>query len=201
MSCMKVIGITGPCGSGKSFLCGILSDFGIPSVNADEVYHALLVPPSECADAILKEFGDAATEGKLDRKKLAAKVFSDKKALERLNEIAFGFICPEVKRIVSEYAAQGCHALLLDAPTLYESGLDKICAFVICVNAPFEERLRRIRIRDGISEESALMRLNARDESFFEARADYVVLNESRNTLRLRSQVVEILKKEKILTL
>ena len=79
---MKIIGITGPTGAGKSHLCKALSS-KIPVINADEVYHSLLLPPSDCLDALRNAFGDAvfSSDGTLDRGALSSIVFSDQEQL------------------------------------------------------------------------------------------------------------------------
>ena len=70
---MKIIGLTGPSGSGKSELCACLAKFGIPNVNADKIYHQLLTPPSPCLDEIENHFGKSVIkeDGTLDRRRLA----------------------------------------------------------------------------------------------------------------------------------
>ena len=69
---MRIIGITGPTGAGKSVLSSYLREKGIPVIDADKVYHSLLVPPSECLDALRRAFGDGIFKGEeLDRRALS----------------------------------------------------------------------------------------------------------------------------------
>ncbi len=67
---MKVLGLTGPSGAGKGFVCALFARHGIPSIDADRVYHDLLVPPSQCLDALVERFGRSVLfpDGTLDRK-------------------------------------------------------------------------------------------------------------------------------------
>ena len=83
-----------------------------------------------------------------------------------------------MRQLLAEGEAQGYSILVLDAPTLLESGLDTACSRILVVNAPKEERLERILRRDGISREAALRRLEAQPSpDFYISRADFVAEN------------------------
>ena len=84
---MKIIGVTGPSGSGKTVLTKYFDSIGIPTVDADRVYHSLLIPPSTCLNAIREKFGNAVflSNGNLDRVALGAIVFNDPEKLKLLN--------------------------------------------------------------------------------------------------------------------
>ena len=179
---MKVIGLTGQSGSGKSFLGQIFTENGIPSINADEISHKVTGSDPECLSALRQAFGDGVFEsdGALSRKKLGAVVFSDPEKLVLLNRTVFPFINNEIERRIAEEASKGAKLVLLDAPTLYEAGADRYCDFVAAVCAPFEARLERIVERDQISREAALLRLRAQhDDAFYRERADVVLVNDA----------------------
>ena len=179
---INIIGITGPSGAGKSVLCTYLASKGIPVINADEVYHSLLVKNSPCTLALAKEFGEEilSPEGTPDRKKLGAIVFSSDEKLKRLNSIVLGFVIDKINEIIASLEKEGQRTVVLDAPTLIESGFSKECDSVLSVLSPKQDRLRRIVKRDGISEEAALLRTNAqKSDEFYTENSHHVIINDS----------------------
>ena len=119
---INIIGITGPSGAGKSILCTYLAKKNIPVINADEVYHSLLVKGSPCTLALADEFGCEilSDDGTPDRKKLGAIVFSSDEKLKKLNSIVLGFVIDKINELIEKLAAQGEKNVALDAPTLIE---------------------------------------------------------------------------------
>ena len=101
---IKKIGITGPSGSGKSLLCQSLKESGIFTIDADELYHSMLIPPSRCLDAISEAFGKdvLATDGTLDRIMLSKKVFSDAGKLELLNSTVLPIVLDEILNCLTQ---------------------------------------------------------------------------------------------------
>lgn len=179
---INIIGITGPSGAGKSMLCTYLAEKSIPVINADEVYHSLLVKDSPCTAALADEFGEGilAVDGTPDRKKLGAIVFSSDEKLERLNSIVLGFVIDKINKIIRSLAHKGAKTVVLDAPTLIESGFSRECDTVVSVLAPKQERIERIKLRDNITEEAALMRVNAqKSDDFYRENSHYVIMNDS----------------------
>lgn len=182
---IKIIGLTGPSGAGKTTLCSIADGFGIKSIDTDAVYHSLLVPPSACLDELVSEFGKGIlrSDGKLDRPALASIVFgendAEKPKLKRLGEITHKYVLNEARRIIKAADARGERAIIVDAPALYESGFHKECDFVICLLASQGLRLRRIIDRDHITEENADRRIHGqKEDSFYMDRADYTLTND-----------------------
>lgn len=193
---MRIIGITGPTGAGKSLLCRYIEEKNIPCIDADRVYHAMLLPPSECLDAIRRAFGDRVfgPDGKLDRAKLGALVFSSPEKLDLLNRTVLGKVLDEIRRLISDYRRRGFDTVAVDAPTLIESGFHKECSTVISVLAPSEQRLSRIKERDHLSDEKAEMRINAqKSDSFYRASSDHVLFNDG-DTEKLRKDAEELLR-------
>lgn len=177
---MRIIGITGPSGSGKSFIGNILEAKGIPCIDADEVYHSLLVPPSPCLDALRSAFGDSVfyTDGSLDRSALGRIVFSDADKLDLLNSTVLSFVIDKTRTLIKELGNAGHCAVAVDAPTLIESGFDKECDTVVSVIAPKHVRIERIMKRDGISLADAELRVKAqKDDSFYINASDTVITN------------------------
>lgn len=179
---MKIIGVTGPTGSGKTLLTEYFASLNITTINADELYHSMLVPPSLCLDAIREKFGDAvfSENGELSREKLGKIVFNDKEKLDLLNETVLGIVLNEIRRKIAIFEKKGNDFLIIDAPTLIESGFHHECDTVISVIAPKDERIKRISLRDGISYERATERVRAQKEnSFYIENSHEVIYNDS----------------------
>ncbi len=198
---MRIIGLTGPSGSGKGALGEIFASVGIPSIDTDKVYHALLVPPSACFDELVGEFGNGILcDGHIDRKALANIVFSDTTGTlqNKLNAITHKYVIEKTWQILAEYEKQGKAAAVIDAPLLIEAGIDKKCDLNICVLADEALRMERIITRDGLGEEAAKMRLAAqKPNEFYMAATNYVLYNN--DELRsLRASLFDILKTEGI---
>ena len=183
---IKIIGLTGPSGAGKTTLCAIADSFGIKSVDTDAVYHALLVPPSPCLDELVLEFGKEILlpDGSLSRPTLASIVFDEndtkKVKLSRLGEITHKFVLEKARKMIKEADACGEKAIIIDAPALYESGFDSECDFVICLLADPRVRLERIIDRDSISRERADARISGqKSDEFYSSRAHYTIINDN----------------------
>lgn len=159
----RIVGITGPSGSGKSLLSREIEKLGIPTIDADAVYHDMLIPPSRCLDAIALAFGKdiLSADGSLDRTVLATRVFADPEQLDLLNRTVLPIVIEEINEMISALDANGAHTVALDAPTLIESGFYKSCDMVIAVIAPISDRTERIMKRDGISLERAKARVTS----------------------------------------
>ena len=175
---MKIIGITGGTGCGKTTALETLKDFGALVIDCDALYHELLESSAELINEIDKYFPGAVTDGVLDRKALGAVVFTDEEALRDLNIITHKYIHLELRRRLREWAMQGGTLAAVDAIELFSSGIAKRCCATVGVTADREVRLRRIQQRDGISLEYAMMRVNAqRPNEYFEERCDYILQN------------------------
>lgn len=197
---MKIIGLTGPSGSGKGWVCAILNKWGIPSVDTDAVYHSLLCPPSACLTELHAVFGDGimADDGTLDRRVLAKMVFSDSPLLSRLNTITHKYILGETELLLKKYASQGYRAAIVDAPALFEAGWETKCSFVIATLAARETRLQRIIRRDGLSAEAAEQRINGQPrDDFYSSRAKYTVYNDGDDEA-LKAELRKIMSQESI---
>ena len=180
----KIIGITGNSGSGKTTATEILRKLtNADIIDADKVVRELSVPGTEYLDAIKEKFSESVLleDGSLNRKELANKIYNNKEDLEILNSLTFKYVVQEIRKRIEE---SNNTIIILDAPLLFESGLDKECTSVIGLIAPFDVKVNRIVARDGISEEIAYSRINiqAKDE-FYIDKADIVIENIDSNEL------------------
>lgn len=181
---MKIIGLTGQSGAGKGTLASLFAEAGIPVVDADAVYHELLIPPSPCLDELRTEFTDAVlnADGTLNRPALASLVFDrtedGKVRLRRLNEITHRYVIDRTLALLSDYKERGCKAAVIDAPLLIESGLHQRCDRVVAILAERDVRVERLMKRDGLDRERVLARLDAQpDVSFYIGHADILTYN------------------------
>ena len=174
----RVIGLTGQTGAGKSAVREILEKMGIECIDCDRVAREVTAVGSPALDALCEVFSNdiLTPEKSLDRKKLGSIVFSDKEKLELLNKTIFPFIIDDIKRKISECDGD----VVLDAPTLFESGCDKLCDTTVAVVADRDVRLERIIARDGITKENAENRINSQlSENFFRENCDAIIENNS----------------------
>ena len=169
-----VIGLTGPTGSGKSSASKIAENFGFQVIDCDKTAREATEKGTEGLKALVSVFGEdiLLSDGNLNRKALANKAFKDKASTDLLNKTILPYIADLV---VKQAAGQDT---LLDAPTLFESGINKICDKTVAVLADRDIRLKRIITRDNLTLKEAEIRINAgKDEKFFKENADYVLYN------------------------
>ena len=178
---MKIIGITGPTGAGKTTALNALDDLGGRIVDCDAVYHDLLIHSEPMRAELRQRYGDEVfgSDGMLNRKALGAIVFEDEAALADLNQITHKYVGLAVDEIIAAARQDGIPAVAIDAIALIESGISDHCTCTVAVTAPDEVRVRRIMQREGISEEYARLRIGAqKKEDWFREHCDYVLLND-----------------------
>lgn len=170
-----VIGLVGPSGAGKSTVAEGLVKRGFQLVDCDALTRRDNVYDPACIEALAQAFGpEVAPNGRLDRRELARRAFRDKESARRLGEITFPPIVRAIRREVSQ--CQG--PVLLDAPTLFEAGLDSMCRRIVAVTAPEEVRLRRVTARDGLDEAQVRERFGAqKPDCYYTERADIIIEN------------------------
>lgn len=170
-----ILGLTGPTGAGKSIFSECAKEFGFKVVDCDSVARQAVEKGMPALKRLTEVFGDRILKknGELDRERLALIAFASPEKTELLNKTVFPFI----KELVLEQISGDL--VLLDAPTLFESGIDGICDNTVAVTAPKEVRRARIIARDGISEIAADTRLSAgKPDEFYYKNADIVFHND-----------------------
>ena len=173
-----VVGLTGAIGSGKSTAAKIFFENGFETIDCDAISHEINGNENYVAE-IKAAFGEEYIKnGEVDREALAKKVFSDKAALKKLTEISHGFILEITYERVARAVSNG-KDVLIDAPLLFESGLNKKCDVTVCVVAGKETRLARAVNRGGITRESVMARMNNQPPSeFYSQRCDFTLKND-----------------------
>lgn len=184
---IKIIGMCGRSGSGKGYVCKKFAEHGIPSIDTDLVYRTLTADASNtdnpCLAALAERFGAGVLreDKTLDRRALANIVFGDggERALVDLNRITHKYILEKTDCDIKKLEEEGCRAVIIDAPLLFESGFDEKCDVIVAVVCSDETSVKRIVERDGISEQDALKRLkNQGSVEFLREHADIVIENE-----------------------
>ena len=201
-----IIGLTGPSGSGKSTIATHFADLGIPVIDADRVYHELLVPPSACLDAIAAAFSTAVltADGHLNRPALAALVFEDSDAgrerLSQLNRITHRFVIERTNELLAQYREQHLAAAVIDAPLLIEANMHRMCDLTVCVLADRQTRLTRLMARDHKDEAAILARIEAQpSDDFYLSNTDMVIYTDNQTTAQqLQGKVRDVLLRAKV---
>lgn len=166
---MTVVGLTGSSGSGKSTVSSLLRAEGFDIIDCDRIARDVLRPDTACLAAIFCIFGSAVQneDGSLNRRALADIVFHDRQKLKQLNAVMYPQIKTDINEILKQLAQSGTALVVLDAPTLFESGADQMCDVTVSVLSNDALRLKRIVSRDKIDLELAQSRLASQHSNSF----------------------------------
>ena len=177
---VRTAGLTGMSGAGKTTACEVFTRFGFAVIDCDLVSREVVEKGAPALNEISGYFGaDILTqEGNLDRRRLGGIVFSDREKLKQLNDLIYPYITFNIIEKITKLSASGKQLVLLDAPTLFESGANELCDAVVSLTADKELCLARIMKRDGIAREQAEKRLSSQyDAGFYAERSDVCVEN------------------------
>jgi dephospho-CoA kinase len=163
---LKLVGLTGGIGSGKSTVARLIAARGIPVIDADVLSREVMAPGQPAYAEIAAQWPDViVTSGDqgahIDRRRLAARVFSDPAARARLEAITHPRIQARMRDLAAELARQGHRLVVYEASLLVEAGRSGEFDAVVVVTADEEQQLQRTMARDGSTREHALARLRA----------------------------------------
>lgn len=160
---MRVVGLTGGIGTGKSTVSAMLRDLGATVIDADEATRAVQAPGSEGLRRLVEEFGEGilTPDGELDRARLAGIAFEDAGARARLNAIVHPLVRQWMAERQQEAVERGDRLVVLDIPLLFEARGAGAFETVLLVYAPDEVALRRLVEQRGMREEAARARMAA----------------------------------------
>lgn len=189
---VKVVGLTGGIGTGKSTAAAYLKKKGFVHIDADEIGRNITADGSPMLPVLNEIFGPEGaygeknveilrSDGSLDRQALASLVFTDKGRKAQLDKVMFSAIIEEIDRQIGMIQESGnAMGILLDAPLLFEAGLDSRCDVVLLLVADEAVRIERVCKRDGVTPQEVRNRINSqmRDEEKRKY-ADVIVENSS----------------------
>lgn len=177
---MRVFGLTGNIGSGKSAVAAMLREAGIPVLDADRISREVTAPGGPAYDAVVRAFGREIVrdDGSIDRKKLGEIVFADPALRARLEAITHPAICDAMKEALAGLSEKGHPAAVVEATLIHESGRKGLFEAVITVTCDRETAISRLAARDAMSRSQAEARLRAQMDADRKAGAsDYVIDN------------------------
>lgn len=194
---MKIVGLTGGIGSGKTTIAKWFSEVGIPVYNSDNEAKRLMNESDEIREELIQLFGkDAYLNNELNRKFISSKVFENKDLLEQLNQIVHPTVFKDFKIWIQN---QNAPFVVKEAAILFESGSYHDCDYIVSVIADEEIRIQRVMNRDGISREQVLSRIkNQWTDELRIVNSDFIIRNnEGLNKLKEEFQEVynKLLKK------
>lgn len=190
---MKLIGLTGGVGSGKSTVAEMLRELGAEVLDADEAAHAAYEPGSPGFDAVVKAFGaDYVRDGRIDRRQLGELVFNDPDARRRLNAIVHPLVREWMVRRTAEAAERDVEIVVQDVPLLYESGLESLFSSIVLVYVPEAVQVERLVAGRGFTSERARAVIAAQLPIDEKRRRAHHVIDNSGTIEQTRSQVEEV---------
>jgi len=191
---MKVIGLTGGIGSGKSTVSQLLAGLGAPIIDADKIGHEVFKPNTEAWREVVAAFGKQiiTANSTIDRKKLGTIVFGNPEARARLNQIMHPRIYDVVKAQLEEYQRQGAAVVVLEAPLLLEAGWTSLVDEVWVTIASEDTVLKRLRERTGLSELESRTRIRSQLPTEKRIRQADVVIDTDCNLDELKAKVREL---------
>jgi dephospho-CoA kinase len=188
---MMIVGITGGIGSGKTIVCNIFRQFGVPVYEADVEAKKLYGTEPAILEKIKKEFPETMSDRKenIDRQKLASLVFKDPASLKKLNRIVHPFVINHFEKWAGQYKMSPY--ILKEAAILFESGTDAGCDKIITVSAPRDMRIQRTMNRDKRTRQEVELIIQQQwsDEEKI-SRSDFVITNDEQQLVI--PQVLEI---------
>ncbi len=191
---MKVIGLTGGIGSGKSTVSRFLAELSAIVIDADKIGHEVFKPQTRAWHEVVATFGQqmVAADGTIDREKLGAVVFSDDEARAKLNRIMHPPIQEMVKAQLEEHRHRGAGVVVLEAPLLLEAGWASLVDEVWVTTASEATVLRRLRERMGLSESESLARIRSQLSSEERLKQADVVIDTDCDLEALKAKVKEL---------
>ena len=193
---MRVIGLTGNIGSGKSTVAAMLRDAGIPVLDADRISREVTAPGGRAYDAVIQAFGRGIVryDGSIDRKLLGEIVFSDRASRERLERITHPAIFESMKEAIAGIEREGHRAAVVEATLIHELGRKGLFEAVISVACDRTTSISRLAARDGMTRRQSEARLRAQMDAERKAGASDYVIDNSGNLDDTRRQVEQIVR-------
>ncbi|MFC1962133.1 dephospho-CoA kinase [Chloroflexota bacterium] len=193
---MRIIGLTGGIGTGKSTVARFLAGLGAKVIDVDRVGHRALRPGSKVSKSLIASFGREILNqsGEVDRAKLGKLVFKNHEVRKRLNAIIHPEMQEMVRKTLDKYRQQGIRDVVLDVPLLLDAGWDKLVDEVWVTAAPEEVVLRRTRKRSGLSATEIKSRIRTQMPQKEKIRRADAVIDTDSPPEELKARVTELWK-------
>ncbi len=195
---MKVIGLTGGIGAGKSTVTDLLRTRGYVVIDADAIARQITEKGTAALKKIVHCFGTVVLheDGSLNRRKLGTIVFSDEEKKGQLEQITTTEVVNIIKQQIDDLRAEGKYDIIfVDAPLLFETGADKLTDFVWLIDADTEIRIARVMDRDGVSRKEVAARIQNQMGSEEKRKLAQEVIDNSKGKEELYRQIEYLLKK------
>ena len=191
---MRVIGLTGGIGTGKSQAARILEERGAVIINADVLGHLAYKPNTETWQQTVDAFGPEVVgpEGEIDRKRLGRIVFSDTSAKAKLDAIVWPQIAILARRQIENLRKEETDTIVLEAAVLVEAGWDTLVDEVWVTHAPRNLVRQRLKLRDGLTTEEIDRRIDAQFSLEERLREGYILIENSSTPEALRDRVTTL---------
>lgn len=182
---MKIIGITGGVGSGKSYVASLAAaNFDLLHIQTDNIARRQMAKGGASYNDVVGCFGEEILDenGEIDRKKLALIVFNDREKLERLNSLTHPKVTETVKALI-DGARDDFEYVMIETAILKEAGYEKLCDEIWVVRAPVDDRIERVMKTRGYTQERAAATIASQlSDKEFEEFADVIIDNSSKET-------------------
>ena len=186
---MKIVGLTGGIGSGKSTVLKQFEDLGINTYSADKAAKKLINSDEDLIESIKSLFGDNIYDNNiLDTIKLSKIVFQDSHKLELLNSIIHPAVAKDFKSFIKTNHGD---YIVKEVAIIFETNTEDNYDKIILVRAPIEDRIKRVVLRDNITKDDVIRRVNNQiDDSTIIDKCDYIIDNH--NLKELKEKVIDI---------
>lgn len=186
-----ILGLTGFSGAGKSTVAELFKEHGFYHLDCDWLVHNEVYRDPIVLTALAQAFGpEVVKNGALDRPALRKCTMGNPAALKRLNQTVMPFILEHINQTIAAHSGEN---VIVDAPLLFESGLDRQCDKVLSVIADPQIALERIIRRDNLTTEEAKKRLASQHPAeYYTAKSDYILKNNG-GIAALKEQTLELL--------
>lgn len=193
MKVTKVLGLTGGIATGKSTVTNIFKEFNFPVISADEVAREVVEPGTNGLAQIVETFGEQFlnSDGTLNRSKLGKLVFSDHDKLDKLNDLLQPVIHHEIGRQITKLKENHPALIVLEIPLLFEQHNEEMVDYVMVVITSDHDQLKRLKQRNGLSNEEASQRINSQMPLKDKINLADIVIDNSGSVEETRKQVVE----------
>jgi dephospho-CoA kinase len=191
---MKVIGLTGGIGSGKSTVSQLLHELGAVVLDADRIGHEAYKPNTETWLEVVSAFGRQilTSNDEIDRRRLAQIVFSDPESLARLNQIVHPRMYEMMKTKIEEFRRQGVKVVVLEAAILLEADWTPLVDEVWVTVTPEHEVVKRTVERTGLPEEQVIARIRSQLSSEERTKHANVIINNDGSIDELKVKIKEL---------